>query len=129
MAFQKGKNNQIYDGLQQLGKGYKHILEEDKRTLAEMEKAYGSEPEEHTSIVYSPALVFDGRLFLASLKDDDLEVVETTQVLYLMRNVAGLTGVTAVDVVREDVFGDYLDYLSKDHEAICNFLQSRLSQS
>lgn len=119
MAFKSAKE-QIFEGLQELFNAYKHQREATEKYMSEREPGRGIWVN-----VYYPVLVFDGKLFIAKTKDEDLEVEEAEQTLYVERHPSYLRTWITIDVVRADLFPKYLESLEQDHEIIVSYIQSK----
>jgi hypothetical protein len=128
MAF-KADRNQIYEGLRELLSAFRHVREEWTTTLKPFKKASVSDSasEDSSPLVYVlyPVLVFDGRLFVAELVDGDLRVSETNQVVYSAMHPSYLKTRITVDVIRADVFDNYLTSVEQDMRIIDSYVMAR----
>lgn len=119
MAFKTKVPNQIFGAFNQLYGAYKF---ETVTPESEMSK---SDSSLLTWVnVYYPVIVLDGRLFLAKLINNKLEVKEVRQVLYFSHRPAHLKFPYSIDIITADALPDYLDMLHKDHEIIFSYIKS-----
>jgi hypothetical protein len=128
MAFKTDKN-QIYDGLREILSAYRHARQQDIELLKPDEEPPADDAQledlSPTVYVYYPVLVFDGKLFIAQLVHDSLEVSETTQVVYSAMHPSYVNHRVTVDVIRADIFSRYLSLLERDMEITDSYVMAR----
>jgi hypothetical protein len=128
MAFKTSKN-QIYEGLHELLSAYRHARKQDITLLKPDEESPAQDAQledlSPTVYVYYPVLVFDGKLFIAQLVHDSLEVSETTRVVYSAMHPSYVNHRVTVDVIRADVFDNYLTSLEQDMKIIDSYVLGR----
>jgi len=120
MAFKsKSDKNQIFEAVNDVLNAYKYGREDTEKNMSKRGSSSGL-----WINVYYPTIVFDGKLFFAELVEDDLELREVDRILYTMLHPSYLCEWVSIDIVRADVFSNYLDDLDKDHEIIASHIKS-----
>ena len=118
MAF-KSKHNQIFEALNQVYNAYKHEIATPESNMAKVDKSLRGWVN-----IYYPVIVLDGKLFLAQIIKDNLEVEEVRQALYVAHRPAYFKYPYSIDIVTADTLSDYLDMLDTDHDTIFSYIES-----
>lgn len=120
MAFMKNKQrNQIFEGLQQILKAYKHYKEINEKNINE---ELPNIPK--WTQAYYPVIVFEGKLFLAKLIDNDLKIEKCNHVLYNALHPFYAHSSLTVDIIHADIFFDYLKIFEQDHDVIVPYVST-----
>lgn len=120
MAFKsKSEHNQIFEALNQVYNAYKHEIATPESNMAKVDKSLSCWVN-----VYYPVIVLDGKLFLAQIIKDNLEVEEVRQALYVAHRPAYFKYPHSIDIVTADTLSDYLDILDTDHDTIFSYIES-----
>lgn len=122
MAFQ-GKGNQIYEAILNLLSAYRFHSEFRRKHIEKASRKFGSI---HVS---SLTILFDGKLYLATVEgDDSINLEEEDHIICYHREVKyPQFRHYNIEVVTKDYFPNYLDILNKDRELISNFYKREIS--
>lgn len=119
MAFKKEKN-QVFEAVCEVSNAYKYGWGGAEKFMKKRKRR------KHIWVnIYYPVIVFDGRLFIAKMVNDDLQVQEVSQILYTMMPSPDFRELVSIDVVRADTFSNYLESLEQDHEIIVRYIKSK----
>lgn len=119
MAFKTKVPNQIYGAFNQLHGAYKFETVTPESEMSKRDSSLIAWVN-----VYYPVIVLDGKLFLAKLVNDKLEIKEVRQVLYFSHRPLHLKFPYSIDIITADALLDYIDMLHKDHEIIFSYIKS-----
>jgi hypothetical protein len=73
--------------------------------------------------IYYPLIVFDGKLFVARLNGEDIDVEEKKHVLYCALHESKLNLPETFDIVTYDYLEEYLTVLDKSHKVTVDYFQ------
>ena len=121
MAF-KTNQNQIFEALNQVFNAYKHIISTTEPHMAK--------PDNIQRVwvnVYYPVIVLDGKLFVARLVNDNLEIEEVSQAVYVTHRPRFFKQPESIDIVTADALTNYLNSLSEDHNTVVSYIESLFS--
>lgn len=119
MAFRKEKN-QLFEAVSSVFNAYKHWREGTEKFMEKRAREFGLWVN-----IYYPVIVFDGKIFITKIVNGDLEVQEASQALYVMMPLPSFRGFVSIDVVRADMFSNYLESLEQDHKIIVSYIKSK----
>jgi hypothetical protein len=117
MAFRDDKKNQIFEAINQINSAYKHQTSSLLQNISNLKSGFQVN-------IYYPLIVFDGRLFIANIEKNQLNVNEVENLLYLSYPPQQLKLPHTFDVVKIDFLDQYLEYLENDHNLICQCVNS-----
>ena len=120
MAFKtKSTKNQIFEALNQVYNAYKNDTLAPESNMSKYDRTRGAWVN-----VYYPVIVLEGKLFIARIINDNLEVEEVRQTLYVAHRPEYYKYPYSIDIVTTDALSDYLDMLDQDHATIFSYIKS-----